>query len=85
MDKKLIIALAVLIIVALAFLASVSQIPSQVSPPAETVTTEESSVLEDQIPAIVEEQLNALSVEDLSFLSDAQDSITSDTSMFYYE
>ena len=88
MNSKLII-ISIVVIMALAFIAFM--LSSRVTPVAPastgetTVTSEESSILDDQIPTISEEQLNAVSAEDPAFLSDMQNSIVADASIFYYE
>jgi flagellar basal body-associated protein FliL len=90
MNSKLII-IAIVIVITLAFIAfgliSSTRITSVVptSTGETTVTSEESSIVEDQIPVISEEQLNAVSVEEPTFLSDMQNKITADMSIFYYE
>jgi uncharacterized protein YpmS len=89
MNSKLII-LALVIVIALAFTAFIlsSTRITSVAPTSTgetTVTNEESSIVEDQIPTISEEQLNAVSAEDPTFLSDMQNKITADMSIFYYE
>lgn len=88
MNSKLII-VAIVAVMALAFIAFMlsSRVTSVVPTPTvgTTVTSEESSILDDQIPTISEEQLNAVSVEDPTFLSDMQNKIASDMSIFYYE
>jgi flagellar basal body-associated protein FliL len=89
MNSKLII-IALVVVIALAFIAfilSSARVTSVVptSTGETTVTSEESSIVEDQIPSISEDQLNAVSAEDPTFLSDMQNKITADMSIFYYE
>jgi len=79
MNIKLILAIAViLIIIALAFLTFKPTLPV-------TVTIEEASIIDDQTLTVTEEQLNAVSAEDPTFLTSSEDSIATDTSLFYYE
>lgn len=90
MNSKLII-IALVVIIALAFIAfglvSLTRITTvaPVSTGGATVTSEESSIVEDQIPSMSEEQLNAVSAEDPTFLNDMQNKIAADMSIFYYE
>lgn len=88
MKTKIVIVAIAIIVVALAFLVfrqktTITQVPTGTAGIA--VTSEEASILDDQIQSITEEQLNAISIEDPTFLTDSQDSIASDTSIFYYE
>ena len=87
--KYLLLALVPIILVAACAQAPVSTggtIPPETgSTDKISVTSEEASILDDQILSITEEQLNAISIEDPTFLTDSQDSIAADTSMFYYE
>ena len=88
MNSKLII-IAIVVIIALAFIAFnlISSMRNTSVAPigGTTVTSEESSILDDQIPAISQDQLNAVSAEDPTFLSDMQNRIAADMSIFYYE
>ena len=90
MNSKFII-IAIIMIIALAFvvfsLISFMRITSVASTTTgeTTITSEESSILNDQIQNISQEQLNAVSAEDPSFLSDIQNRIVADMSIFYYE
>jgi uncharacterized protein YxeA len=84
MNKKIIIGIVIVVLIVIAF-AFLAYKPKEIVSGPETVTSEEVSILDDQVPSITEEQLNAITTEDPTFISNAEDSIAADTSLFYYD
>jgi len=85
-NTKTISIVAILVVVALGVFFAV-RAKSKVTPPVvtPTVTTEEETILANQINSLTEEQLAAISTDLTDFSTTTQNDIASNTGMFMYQ
>lgn len=86
-NAKIISIVAILVVIALGLfftlIGKTKVSPPVVTPP--TVTTEEETILANQINSLTEEQLAAISTDLTDFSTATQNDIASDSSIFMYQ